>query len=92
MNIRIQFNGAYSGVVHARDFRTPACMALGNGSAVLGLSLNLLAKKGSNENCGILVSNVNGGEVSVIHSWFKVAYYSRDLSEYKEQTLRLPHS
>lgn len=64
MNIRIQFTGPYNGVVHARDFRSPACMALGNGSAVLGLSLNLLAKKGNNDNCGILVSNVNSGERS----------------------------
>lgn len=63
MNIRIQFTTPYNGVVHARDFRSPACMTFGNGSAVVGLSLNLLAKQGNSEYCGILVSNVSGGEV-----------------------------
>uniref|UniRef100_A0A182Q3B8 ZP domain-containing protein n=1 Tax=Anopheles farauti TaxID=69004 RepID=A0A182Q3B8_9DIPT len=57
MNIKIQFAGPYNGVVHARDFRTPACMTFGNGSASLALSLNLLAKSGNSEYCGILVSN-----------------------------------
>lgn len=64
MNIRIQFTAPYNGVVHARDFRTPACMRFGNGSATVSLSLNLLAKQGNTEYCGILVSNVNGGERS----------------------------
>lgn len=64
MNIRIQFTAPYNGVVHARDYRTPACMTFGNGSAVVALSLNLLAKHGNNEYCGILVSNVSGGERS----------------------------
>ncbi|XP_041764256.1 uncharacterized protein LOC121589403 isoform X2 [Anopheles merus] len=57
MNIKILFAGPYNGVVHARDFRTPACMTFGNGTASLGLSLNLLAKSGNSEYCGILVSN-----------------------------------
>ncbi|XP_055615236.1 uncharacterized protein LOC129761534 [Toxorhynchites rutilus septentrionalis] len=64
MNIRIQLTSPYNGVVHARDFRTPACMTFGNGSAVVTLSLNLLAKQGSSEYCGILISNMNGGERS----------------------------
>lgn len=64
MNIKIQFTAPYNGVVHARDFRSPACMTFGNGSAVVGLSLNLLAKQGNSEYCGILVSNVSGGERS----------------------------
>uniref|UniRef100_A0A182FAW7 Uncharacterized protein n=1 Tax=Anopheles albimanus TaxID=7167 RepID=A0A182FAW7_ANOAL len=62
MNIRIQFNGPYNGVVHARDFRTPACMTFGNGTSTLALSLNLLAKSGNSEYCGTLVSNVSDGD------------------------------
>uniref|UniRef100_A0A182NL87 ZP domain-containing protein n=1 Tax=Anopheles dirus TaxID=7168 RepID=A0A182NL87_9DIPT len=58
MNIKIQFAGPYNGVVHARDFRTPACMTFGNGTASLALSLNLLAKSGNSEYCGILISNL----------------------------------
>uniref|UniRef100_A0A182PBF5 ZP domain-containing protein n=1 Tax=Anopheles epiroticus TaxID=199890 RepID=A0A182PBF5_9DIPT len=65
MNIKIQFAGPYNGVVHARDFRTPACMTFGNGTASLGLSLNLLAKSGNSEYCGILVSNVSGGDIKL---------------------------
>ncbi|XP_049532251.1 uncharacterized protein LOC125949332 isoform X2 [Anopheles darlingi] len=57
MNIRIQFTGPYNGVVHARDFRTPACMTFGNGTSSLALSLNLVAKSGNSEYCGTLVSN-----------------------------------
>uniref|UniRef100_A0A182V3V8 ZP domain-containing protein n=1 Tax=Anopheles merus TaxID=30066 RepID=A0A182V3V8_ANOME len=70
MNIKILFAGPYNGVVHARDFRTPACMTFGNGTASLGLSLNLLAKSGNSEYCGILVSNVSGGDVSNLISRF----------------------
>lgn len=60
MNIRIQFASAYSGAVHARDFRNPSCMTFGNGSTTVGMSLNLLAKQGQSDYCGILVSNVSG--------------------------------
>ncbi|XP_053686828.1 uncharacterized protein LOC128736375 [Sabethes cyaneus] len=62
MNIKIIFTAAYNGIVHARDFRTLSCMAFGNGSAAVTLSLNLLAKQGNSDYCGILVSNVHGGE------------------------------
>uniref|UniRef100_A0A182ISJ3 ZP domain-containing protein n=1 Tax=Anopheles atroparvus TaxID=41427 RepID=A0A182ISJ3_ANOAO len=71
MNIRIQFAGPYNGVVHARDFRTPACMANGNGSASMALSLNLLAKSGNSEYCGILISNVSGGDRTVLSVYWE---------------------
>lgn len=58
MNIKILFNSPYGGAVHARDFRNPYCMTSGNGSNIVTMSLNLLAKQGSAEYCGILVSNV----------------------------------
>ncbi|ETN61739.1 hypothetical protein AND_006595 [Anopheles darlingi] len=64
MNIRIQFTGPYNGVVHARDFRTPACMTFGNGTSTLALSLNLVAKSGNSEYCGTLVSNVSDAIVN----------------------------
>lgn len=60
MNIRVLFNSPYSGAVHARDFRTNSCMTFGNGTNIVTMSLNLLAKQGSSEYCGILVSNVSG--------------------------------
>jgi hypothetical protein len=60
MNIKVLFNSPYSGAVHARDYRTPACMTFGNGSNIVTMSLNLLAKNNSSESCGILVSNVSG--------------------------------
>lgn len=60
MNIKVAFNNSYAGAVHARDFRTPQCMHFGDGSKQLSLSLNLLAKEGHPDYCGILVHNVSG--------------------------------
>ena len=58
MNIKILFNTSYNGAVHARDFRKQYCMTYGNGSSIVTMSLNLLANQGSDEYCGILVSNI----------------------------------
>ncbi|XP_022210647.1 uncharacterized protein LOC111066392 isoform X2 [Drosophila obscura] len=57
MNIKVKVNSGYTGAVHARDFRTPACMAMGDGTDAVAFSLNLWAKQGANDYCGILVSN-----------------------------------
>jgi hypothetical protein len=54
MNIKVLFNNPFSGIIHARDFRTPNCMTLGNGSNIATMSLNLLSKS----DCGIIVNNV----------------------------------
>lgn len=59
MNVKVHFNGPYSGAVHARDFRIPSCMVMGNGSDTVGFSLNLFANQGQPDYCGILVSNVS---------------------------------
>lgn len=64
MNIKVSFMGAFSGAVHARDFRNAHCMVFGNGSSTIGLSLNLVAKQGQSDYCGILVHTANI-EVSV---------------------------
>lgn len=60
MNIKVSFNNTYAGAIHARDFRTPQCMQFGDGSKQITLSLNLLAKEGHPDYCGILVHNVSG--------------------------------
>jgi hypothetical protein len=61
MNIKILFSSPYTGAVHARDYRNPNCMAFGNGSTTVQMSLNLQAKNGQSDYCGILVtSNVSG--------------------------------
>lgn len=60
MNIKVKFEGQYAGTVHARDYRTQPCMAFGNGSASVVFSVNLLAKQGASDYCGVLVSNVSG--------------------------------
>ncbi|XP_054727596.1 uncharacterized protein LOC129237133 isoform X2 [Anastrepha obliqua] len=57
MNIKVKFNGPYTGAVHARDHRNAACMAMGDGSDAVGFSINLLAKQGAPDYCGVLVSN-----------------------------------
>ena len=63
MSIKVSFASGYSGAVHARDYRNSNCMVFGNGSTTVGLNLNLVAKQGQSDYCGILVSNVNA-EVS----------------------------
>lgn len=66
MHIKVLFSSSYSGAVHARDYRNSNCMTFGNGSTNVGLSLNLVAKQGQPDFCGILVSSNGGsGEVSV---------------------------
>lgn len=60
MNIKVAFNGSYNGAIHARDFRTSSCMQFGDGSSNVALSLNLLAREGHSDYCGILVHNVSG--------------------------------
>ncbi|KAF3429634.1 hypothetical protein E2986_09966, partial [Frieseomelitta varia] len=57
MTIRVNLNQSFVGAVHARDFRTPQCMAPGNGSTHATLAINLLAPKGSPDYCGVLVNN-----------------------------------
>lgn len=58
MNIKVMFTNPYSGAVHARDYRNSNCMTLGNGTNLVGLSINLLGKD-KNENCGAHVSKVS---------------------------------
>ncbi|XP_017077326.1 uncharacterized protein LOC108111994 isoform X2 [Drosophila eugracilis] len=57
MNIKVKMSSGYTGAVHVRDYRTPGCMAMGDGSDSVALSLNLWAKQGASDYCGILVSN-----------------------------------
>ncbi|XP_017091338.2 uncharacterized protein [Drosophila bipectinata] len=57
MNIKVKLNSGYTGAVHVRDYRTPGCMAMGDGSDSVAFSLNLWAKQGASDYCGILVSN-----------------------------------
>lgn len=64
MSIKVKMDGPYGGAVHARDFRTPSCMAMGDGTDSVAFSLNLLAKQGAPDYCGVLVSNVSGQNVS----------------------------
>ncbi|XP_044754911.1 uncharacterized protein LOC123313883 isoform X1 [Coccinella septempunctata] len=57
MSIRVAFNGSFNGAVHARDFRTPACMSHGDGGKLVTLDINLAAQQGSPDYCGLLVNN-----------------------------------
>ncbi|KAF5307894.1 hypothetical protein FQR65_LT06461 [Abscondita terminalis] len=57
MNIRVAFNNSFSGAVHAREYRTPACMVQGDGSKLVSLEINLFANQDSPEYCGLLVNN-----------------------------------
>lgn len=67
MNIRIHFRGPYQGVTHSRDFRTPACMASGDGGRTLHLTVDLTAQQGQPEYCGVLVNNVSHHQINILY-------------------------
>lgn len=75
MTIRVNLNQSFVGAVHARDFRTPQCMAPGNGSTHATLAINLLAPKGSPDYCGVLVNNVSYiPSISLIKNSTRIIY------------------
>lgn len=57
MSIRINFSQPFNGVTHAREFRTPACMALGDGTESVTFDINLMAPQGSSDYCGVFWNN-----------------------------------
>lgn len=57
MSIKINFNQPFYGVAHAREYRTPSCMALGNGTESLNFDINLIAPQGSPDHCGVFWNN-----------------------------------
>ncbi|CAH2075337.1 unnamed protein product, partial [Iphiclides podalirius] len=57
MSINIEFNQPFNGIAHAREFRTPACMAMGNGSESLNFDISLMATPGSPDYCGVFWNN-----------------------------------
>lgn len=57
MSIKVAFNSSFTGAVHARDYRTPACMVYGDGGSLASLDINLLAMRNTPDYCGVLVNN-----------------------------------
>lgn len=65
MSIKVAFNGSFYGAVHARDYRTPACMTHGDGGRQIALDINLLAAHSAPDYCGLLVNNVRKPIVAI---------------------------
>lgn len=87
MNIKVNFNNPYSGAIHARDYRKRECMQMGDGSNSIALSINLLAKQGQSDYCGVLAHNVSS-EVSTEYPAFHFrAVASPSLYEPYERTI-----
>ncbi|XP_066154630.1 uncharacterized protein [Euwallacea fornicatus] len=57
MHIKVTFNNSFYGTIHARDYRTPSCMTVGDGGKTVTLNISLLVPQGSSEYCGLLVNN-----------------------------------
>lgn len=74
MHIKVNFNGSFYGTIHARDFRTPTCMSVGDGGKSVTLNISLLAPQGSPDYCGLLVNNVS-------INWFRIIFFF-SLSDY----------
>ena len=58
MTIRVETQDTFTGAVHARDFRRPACTNLGAGTRTTSLDINLLADRNSNNYCGVFINKV----------------------------------
>lgn len=59
MNIKVAFNSSFYGAVHARDYRSSACMTHGDGGKLVSLDINLLAVNGAPDYCGLFFNNVS---------------------------------
>lgn len=59
MTIRTNLNQSFLGAVHAKEYRTPGCMVLGNGTSSVTLGINLHATRGAPDYCGVQVNNVS---------------------------------
>jgi len=61
MTIQVETPGKFQGVVHARDFRRPACTAYGAGvEGPVQLRVNLVADRTSDQFCGVFTSKESG--------------------------------
>jgi len=56
MTIKVETPNRFLGVVHARDFRRPACTSYGLGTSVTPLNINMLAEKNSDDYCGVFIN------------------------------------
>lgn len=59
MTIKVETPNRFLGVVHARDFRRPACTSYGLGTSVTPLNINMLAEKNSDDYCGVFINEVS---------------------------------
>ena len=58
MTIKVETPNRFLGVVHARDFRRPACTSYGLGTSETPLNINMLAEKNSDDYCGVFINKV----------------------------------
>ena len=58
MTIKVETPNQFLGVVHARDFRRPACTSYGLGTQETPLNINMLAEKNSEDYCGVFINEV----------------------------------
>jgi len=57
MTIKVETGGRFLGVVHARDYRRPACTSYGLGTDQTLLNINMLADKSDkNDYCGVFIN------------------------------------
>jgi len=56
MTIKVETPNQFLGVVHARDFRRPACTSYGLGTQETPLNINMLAEKNSEDYCGVFIN------------------------------------
>merc|ERR1712088_545281 len=56
MTIKVETGNRFLGVVHARDFRRPACTSYGLGTEETLLNIDMLADKKKDDYCGVFIN------------------------------------
>merc|ERR1719266_3071085 len=56
MTIKVETGNRFLGVVHARDYRRPACTSYGLGTEETLLNINMLADKKKDDYCGVFIN------------------------------------
>ncbi|KPM05032.1 hypothetical protein QR98_0034910 [Sarcoptes scabiei] len=58
MQISVQFDQPFTGIVHVKNFRRDPCQIYGNGSTSLSLTIDLLAGHNRPNYCGVYRTKV----------------------------------
>ena len=57
--LQVETPARFSGVVHSRDYRRPACTSYGTGETLAQLDINMVAEQKSEDYCGVFLNEAS---------------------------------